>query len=192
MHKQSFVCWPSVGPYITGQTNKHTYIYAYIVELIVFPETGVVWRAAADLRFHTAEEHDEHDNEPSPVFAVYAMDKHRVVLRVHKHPQSLGYLLLALPQQKPQLMTGKATRRPHTQPRRVTRRPGEKGPPGGGGRGGGEAYSSCQMSHYWCHVTCHITGWGGQGRPCQSVKLCLLPWLSCSEQGRTDSAKRHG
>lgn len=29
---------------------------------------------------------------------MYAMDKHRVVLSVHKHPQRLGYLLLALSQ----------------------------------------------------------------------------------------------
>ena len=57
--------------------------------------------AAVHLWFNTAEQHDQHDNEPSPVFAMDAVDKHRVVVSVHKHPQSLGYLLLALlqPQQ---------------------------------------------------------------------------------------------
>ena len=52
----------------------------------------------ADLGFNTAEQHDEHNNEASPVLAMYAVDKHRVVVSVHKHPQSLGYLLLALSQ----------------------------------------------------------------------------------------------
>ena len=51
---------------------------------------------AAYLWFNTAEQHDEHDNEPRPVLAVYAMDKHRVVVSVHAHPQRLGYPLLAL------------------------------------------------------------------------------------------------
>ena len=73
----------------------------------------MVWGGAtAHLWFHTAEQHDEHDNETSPVFAVYAVDEHRVILSVHKHPQSLGYLLLSLAQQqqKLQLIAGKATR----------------------------------------------------------------------------------
>lgn len=64
--------------------------------------------AAAHLRFNAAEQHDQHDNEPSPVFAMYAMDKYRVVVSVHKDAQSLGYLLLALSQQQRQALAGKA------------------------------------------------------------------------------------
>ena len=48
------------------------------------------------LWFHAAQQHDEHDDEAGPVFAVYAVHQHRVVLRRHKHTKRLGNLLLAL------------------------------------------------------------------------------------------------
>ena len=51
--------------------------------------SGYLW-------FHTAEQHDEHDNEAGPVLAVYAMDQHRVVVVVHKDSQGLCNFLLAL------------------------------------------------------------------------------------------------
>lgn len=67
----------------------HVFVDGYL--LIQTHSIGVRY-----LWFYTAEQHDEHDYEASPVFAVYTVHQHRVVILVHKHTQRLGDLLLAL------------------------------------------------------------------------------------------------
>ena len=59
LHKQNFVCWPSVGPQDIKQTYIHTYIHTYTAPLVLVVVAAGLAGAFTNLSMRNMSELDE-------------------------------------------------------------------------------------------------------------------------------------